>query len=433
MLLSDPSFMTAIKTFLQTHPDPITVPGLGIFSPSNAKFNGDGSYILPSPIPPTHKLDAPIERLELLVPHVPMYLELVRKVLDLKPYQEAAASKGKFVADLESSITADQTKIKDLEAQLLKEEKEKESAKPQGFSFKSVKAKISSKQELPQKDTTEFIKTEIAQRNRTLQESTATLEKAKVAAQLANSDSAAFVAAQTDLIKFLNETMSSFDTYDTALLQSATIESESLHHKVQSDIKTFQAAVDVARKIYSNLSAAHKSIAVFKKANPQSDANLFSQQNQFVKKRYEVLMAAEAKYAEARKDAEVLIKIVPALEPRLPEFRLKVPELFIEHAFPNYTPGPRPEYDDRFNAFQEFVVDKNISISFSHIEILLPASQWLRDAIESMTLHETMVKSDLNMKETELNVFRMGCFEIVADGQSGRAKLDEFGIMKLLA
>ncbi|KAJ3099907.1 hypothetical protein HDU97_002691 [Phlyctochytrium planicorne] len=214
--------------------------------------------------------------------------------------------------------------------------------------------------------------------------------------------------------------MSTYDTDDIAFLVSATRESEHLREKVQADIKAFEAAVEVSRKIYVNLSLAHKSIIEFKQANPIGYLKFYRSQVQVVKKRFDALMDAEEKYKEIRKDAQVLIKLIPALESRLPDFRLKVPEL-------------NGESDGRFNAFQEFVVDKNLFICHGHVEKHLEAVNWLKESIESMALHDTMVKSDIDTKEMELNVFRMGCFELVAAEQGGRAKLDKLGMMKLLA
>ncbi|KAJ3099906.1 hypothetical protein HDU97_002690 [Phlyctochytrium planicorne] len=204
VLLADPAFISAVQQLVQNHVGPIAVPGVGIIPPSNARFNADGSYVLPSAIPPTHELEAPIERLEFLFPHVPTYLELVRKVLDLRPYQETAVAKGKVVADLEISITTDEARIKDLEARLAKEERELQN--PQGFSFKSAKSKISASNI----DSTETFRQQIAQREQTLRDTKAKLEKAKIGSQLTNSDSAAFMNSQRDLIKLLNEASISF-------------------------------------------------------------------------------------------------------------------------------------------------------------------------------------------------------------------------------
>ncbi|KAJ3099903.1 hypothetical protein HDU97_002687 [Phlyctochytrium planicorne] len=390
ILLSDPAFMTSIQDFVRP----------GIFSPSNAKFNPDGTYILPSTIPPTHKLDAPIERLEILAPHVPAYRSLVKRLSDLKAYQEEATAK--LVADLETSILSDQTKIKDLDDLLIMEEKEL--LRLQGVNFKSVKAKILGKQAINSSRTQDSVVTMKTERSRIeqgLRESTAKLEKARIALQLSNSDSAAFAVVQKDLTNLLNQ--------------------------------TFNAALDLTRKIHEKLLSTHKSITAFKKANPHENNNFcyLSEQEILVSKRFNMLKEAEATYKEIRKDAEILIKIVPDLESRLPEFRLMVPDLILEHAFANYT--YKGEYDSRFNTFQVFAIDKNHLICQNDLDKVQKAFSWLKDSLESITVHRAMVKSDLDMKETELNIFRMGCFEVAAEWHSGRAKLDKFGMMKLLA
>ncbi|KAJ3099902.1 hypothetical protein HDU97_002686 [Phlyctochytrium planicorne] len=423
MLVGNPAMMDAMHEFMLSQSPPVKVPGFGIIHPSNASFSVEGVYTLPAEIPPTHKLTSPPEPLLYLDQFIPAYLDLVKRVAELKAYQEAAAAKKEVVEDLEKGITTDRKWLDFLEEQQQKDTQDVQ--KIQGFSFKSVKAKISGKyDEAKQKELEELEKTkaEKASREQSLREKTAKLEKAKIAYEHAKADAVALSATQKELIRFMEQAMAAHDTNETAFLLSAIQDGKSLSSKVGADLKAFQAALQIASKMVETMKAAKTCLF---KCRQDFWGDTFKGQG------VEYVEEAERLYVDVRKDADLLIKIVPALEMKLPEFRLRVPDLVLQFG----GKGDFGEFDHegRMAAFKIFIMDKNFSICTKEKERLEAAVKWLRESIDSIVFFNAMVRSDLERKSMEMNVYRMACFEAVAATQSSKPRLDKSDLIRLLA
>ncbi|KAJ3099904.1 hypothetical protein HDU97_002688 [Phlyctochytrium planicorne] len=439
LLISDPEIMTAMRDFMHNHPAPVAVPGFGDIEPSSAKFNEDGSYILPNQIPPTHQMGSVHELpLETLVQVLPLYNDLVKKIAELKAYQETAAAKTQIVKNLERGIAVHQTWLNQhpepqakAAATTLAAKYDETIGKLDSISFKSVRDKISGKsKEIKQREQEEQenINAERIVRTKSLQEQKAKLEKARIGAQLANSDCSGLAGAQKELLDLLEKILGSLDNDDTAFLLSALKESNNIAAKVSADLKAFQAAVSVATTMDERLLVALK--AIIAQQNNYGKSLLFPEQEKIVAARNKGMDTAEQSYLKIQEEAEILGKLVPSLKTALPAFRLKVPDLFLEHVFPNYPGGGH--VDTRFDEFQNFVMIKNAAICKEHKVKLQTILAGLKQSLDSISSVYSLVRADLDEKNMELNVYRMECVEVMAAKESGRPRLDRADMRRLL-
>ncbi|KAJ3099905.1 hypothetical protein HDU97_002689 [Phlyctochytrium planicorne] len=418
-LISDVEVVKTIRDSMAAHPAPINVPGFGEIEPCHAIFNPDGSYILPSQIPPTHQMSTLHEPIPF---HQPLatYNGLVKRLADLKANQETAAAKNQIVKDLERAIAADQNWLT---------QHPEPPAKPDSMSFKALRNMIKGKEtKQKEQEEQEKINAERIVRTKSLQELKAKLEKAQIGAQLANADCVGLPETQKELLRQLDQIWGTLTTHDSAFLVSAIKEGHELGAKISADFRAFQAALSVAKKMGEKLAVALQAL-IDQELQPFWKSTGSSEQERLNGLRKKAVDVAEKAYVKVREDAESLTKVLASQNLGLPEFRLKVPELFLEHTFSNYL---REEVDTRFDKFQNFIITRNGAICREHKLKVMAIIEWLQKSLNSMSSSHALVMADLEHKNMELNVYRMECVEMVATKESGRPKLDRADMRRLL-
>ncbi|KAJ3099901.1 hypothetical protein HDU97_002685 [Phlyctochytrium planicorne] len=400
LLISNPDMMAAMQQFMDGQAPRffVKVAGFGNVAPSKAKVDAKGVYSPPGEIIDGLKISVPEEPMDQLQSHIPSYLELVSKVKELKRVEADLAAKAQVVQDLEKSIENDRKWIEVLEQQ--ETQAAKESHKSEGFSFKSVKAKINGKADENQHKL-EDIRKEKAGKETSIRESTAKLEKARIGLQLVTSDTSALSVVRKDLHDLLEMALSTHSENNYLDLISAAREAKQLADHISRDTKSFKAAQSLCQTIHTKCTetAEHLNKVRSERWNVKND-----QMETIELCMYNVHKCMR----EAQESRKLLCELISDIDEKLPSMELQFPPFLIE--FTGYSGMTYSE----IASLQDFVLRKNVEILkklTKKAEVLLA---WLNKAIDSMETVEAVATMDAKGKETQLNLFRMGCFEKAA-------------------
>ncbi|KAJ3099899.1 hypothetical protein HDU97_002683 [Phlyctochytrium planicorne] len=406
LLISNPDMMAAMQHFM-TGQLPyyfVKVPGFGNVAPSKAKVDSQGVYSLPSDISDAPKVSIPSEPMGQLQSHLPAYLELVSRVKELKRVETDVAAKSQVVQDLEKSIENDRRWIEVLEQQ--EAQGVKDSQKSEGFSFKSVKAKITGKSPADEGNhhKLEDIRKEKITKETSISESTAKLEKARIGLQRVKSDALTLSIARQDLHSLLEMALSTHSDNNYLNLMSALQDSKNLSDQIRRDTKAYRAAQSLSRSMHNNFKEILVQLEEVRKAR-------LSWQDEAIRVG---LAQAENCMDEAEESRKLLCELIAGISDKLPRTKLQIPPILLEYN----SHGIAGSMD--ISIMQDFILRRNVEDvkkSANKIAVLIG---WLNKAVDSMETVDAVVSMDAVGKEMQLNVFRMGCFERLAASKGSK-------------
>ncbi|KAJ3104736.1 hypothetical protein HDU97_008915 [Phlyctochytrium planicorne] len=369
---------------------------------SNAKVGDDGSYAAPSmpPPPPSYSgADDPS-----LLPWVSAYAQLVEKINSLTSIDAQLAQQSQVVASLTAQVNNDRRELGALQTQQAKEAKDVQKI-DKGFSFMSIKAKVSGKyDQVKEKEYAELnqINAAVAAKQNVLNQNaqilaSATAERDRLAAQALDLKN-----TRKSLVHTLNKAFenSAATNPNDANLYNSLQQSKTSLIQVDNDLKAHKAALSLLGSAVVHLQEALAHIASATDSqqvdmffdNPFSEMNTLANSDD-----------AQRKAAMAGQLIRQASMYIPSLPGRLGDTNIGTLDAFLTIFVDNI-------FTDLYNLERLRQAEIKCRQTLTNC---IAVTSWLSSAVASISSVRDLVITNVSQIRKALRDYRMSTFETV--------------------
>ncbi|KAJ3104730.1 hypothetical protein HDU97_008909 [Phlyctochytrium planicorne] len=407
MVIANPALLSQLNSAAQ---DPITkisqlppaihIPKIGKVVPSSANVDTSGNYTLvyglTDPIHAIPEFDGALEGL------VVSYVRLVEEVRKLVGADDKAEMQRILVQELTLAIELDKKALVDLIAQEAKEAKDVK--KMEGFSFKSMKAKMSGKfDDAKQKELQEFERVKEARmsKERAIADNTRLLSVATSELDTLNSTAATLLRYRKELINTINKAFETSTNPSSTHLSTQLDQGKLLIRQIFIDVKAFQAAKELMEDAKK---AVRHALFYLKEAIGSGQWNVFNGNSiseiNMIRMSEECAKSTESAVMELKK----ICDIVPAVQKMLSSINIQTPNATL--AYMTQSLG--------INLMNLEMLRRNETVLNRTQQELEAIDGWLDKCVASMKVALVSIKEQVGRTRKALTVYRMGCLEVTA-------------------